>query len=45
MEIENEDYEAAERHVNETLKGHYELEEARALQQDIKDVTTPRLEM
>jgi anaphase-promoting complex subunit 8 len=23
MEIENEDYEAAERHVNETLKGHY----------------------
>jgi anaphase-promoting complex subunit 8 len=31
MEIKNEDYEAAERHVNEALKGHYVLFLSRTL--------------
>ena len=50
MEIKKEDYETAERHVNEALKGQYvcpklllslikkELEEARALQREIRDL-------
>ena len=36
MEIKNGDFGAAETHVNTVLKGHFELEEARALQREIK---------
>ena len=37
MEIKNGDFGAAETHVNAVLKGHFELEEARVLQREIRN--------